>query len=202
MSAPIKNHSSILAIDVASAHPSIALLHECHLIAQLCHKQEKDRNQWLIHAIGQIKKIMRPHAIIVTMGPGNFTALRSSLALAHGLSLAWNIPLYGITTLYALALGAIQKTQTPHQFHILLTLSKSNHCFTQSFQKAPAPFLVKPQGDIIGHHDHAPAHMTVIDCQTPLAEHMAHYLAMQTNTTHLKKDLDVIPLYLKDHYAT
>ena len=41
--------------------------------------------------------------IAVTIGPGSFTGLRAALAFAHGLSLAANIPLVGVTVGEAIA---------------------------------------------------------------------------------------------------
>ncbi|WP_174504231.1 tRNA (adenosine(37)-N6)-threonylcarbamoyltransferase complex dimerization subunit type 1 TsaB [Acidiphilium sp. C61] len=41
--------------------------------------------------------------IAVTIGPGSFTGLRASLALAHGIGLAAGIPVYGVTVGEAMA---------------------------------------------------------------------------------------------------
>ncbi|MDQ6752129.1 MAG: tRNA (adenosine(37)-N6)-threonylcarbamoyltransferase complex dimerization subunit type 1 TsaB [Actinomycetota bacterium] len=43
------------------------------------------------------------HAIVVGVGPGPFTGLRSGIAMARTLSFAWNVPLHGMMSLDALA---------------------------------------------------------------------------------------------------
>lgn len=53
--------------------------------------------------------------IAVTRGPGAFTGLRIGLAAARGLSLASNVPCFGITTTQAIAEAAegLEETRTP-----------------------------------------------------------------------------------------
>ena len=41
--------------------------------------------------------------IAVTIGPGSFTGMRTGLSAAHGLALALNIPVHGVTTFEAVA---------------------------------------------------------------------------------------------------
>jgi tRNA threonylcarbamoyl adenosine modification protein YeaZ len=45
-------------------------------------------------------------AVAVTVGPGSFTGLRAALALAHGLALAANLPVVGVSVAEALAEAA------------------------------------------------------------------------------------------------
>ena len=47
-------------------------------------------------------------AVAITIGPGSFTGIRIAMSAAHGLALAGNIPLIGITTLEAIAFAAVQ----------------------------------------------------------------------------------------------
>ena len=46
-------------------------------------------------------------AIVVGVGPGPFTGLRSGIAMARTLSFAWNVPLHGMMSLDALAWDVI-----------------------------------------------------------------------------------------------
>ena len=43
------------------------------------------------------------HRVAVTVGPGSFTGLRASIALAHGIALAADVPVVGVTVGAALA---------------------------------------------------------------------------------------------------
>ena len=44
-----------------------------------------------------------PDLVAVTVGPGSFTGIRSGLALAHGIGLATNTPVVGVTVGEAMA---------------------------------------------------------------------------------------------------
>ncbi len=64
-------------------------------------------------------------AIITTLGPGTFTGIRIGLSTAKALAMALDIPLYGVSTLQALALRASQ--QCDHDFMVLVETKRQDY---------------------------------------------------------------------------
>lgn len=57
-------------------------------------------------------------AIVVGTGPGPFTGLRAGIAMARTLAFTWNVPLFGLMSLEALAEEVRLSTRTEHGFAI------------------------------------------------------------------------------------
>lgn len=98
----------ILAFDTSAAHCAAALLSGDKIIAEALEPMEKGQSEALLPLL---ERVLAPHAwadlsaIAVGTGPGNFTGVRISVALARGLALGLSIPAIGITRLEALAHG-------------------------------------------------------------------------------------------------
>lgn len=60
-------------------------------------------------------------AIVVGVGPGPFTGLRSGIAMGRTLSFAWNVPLHGAMSLDALAGDVVRGRQRPGQDFVVAT---------------------------------------------------------------------------------
>lgn len=100
-----------LVIDAALARVSVAIWDGEAIIA--CRQIDGARGQ-VARLAGMVQEVctesgLAPAAldlIAVTVGPGSFTGLRAALALAHGIALAADRPVIGVTTAEALAEAA------------------------------------------------------------------------------------------------
>ncbi|WP_187306477.1 tRNA (adenosine(37)-N6)-threonylcarbamoyltransferase complex dimerization subunit type 1 TsaB [Buchnera aphidicola] len=97
----------ILSIDGAFNVCSIALLNNGiqNQISQICNKNHLHILLPLIHQLLNKNniKIQELNLIAFSRGPGNFTSIRIVTNIIQGLSLAYNIPIIGISTLKVIA---------------------------------------------------------------------------------------------------
>ncbi|CAH2600864.1 putative Inactive homolog of metal-dependent proteases, molecular chaperone [Rhodovastum atsumiense] len=98
----------ILGLDAALARCSVAVLADGVLRAERCEdggRGHAGRLPAMTAAVLAESRIAATalDAVAVTVGPGSFTGLRAALALAHGLALAIDRPVIGVTTAEALA---------------------------------------------------------------------------------------------------
>ena len=73
-------------------------------------------------------------AIVTTVGPGAFTGLRIGLSAAKSMGLAVDKPVFGITTLQALALQYVDDKSPTHPLAVILETKREDFYF-QSFDK-------------------------------------------------------------------
>lgn len=101
------NTETLLALDTAHPHNSLALLHQGHLWH---HRDEADAQHSrvilqgidaLLHSAGI--SLSTVDAILLNHGPGSFTGLRIGAGVALGLATAKNLPLLGLSSLEMLA---------------------------------------------------------------------------------------------------
>lgn len=113
----------LLAIDTTDVAASIALRLDADRIEARLLGDGPAQSQRLLQAIEDLLReaglaASSIDAIAVSIGPGAFTGVRLGLAAAQGLALAWNRPLRPVSSLAALALGAL----TPHPDRRVLAL--------------------------------------------------------------------------------
>lgn len=82
-------------------------------------------------------------AVVTTLGPGAFTGLRIGLSAAKALSLALDIPVFGITTTQALALQHAAAGPGANWLGVVIETKRADFYF-QSFSLDAAP-LTEPQ---------------------------------------------------------
>jgi tRNA threonylcarbamoyladenosine biosynthesis protein TsaB len=101
----------MLAIDTATDTAGAALLDGDALVASLSFRARRDVCQRLLPEVERmmVRAGSSPgslSAIAVGRGPGSFTGIRIGVAIAKGLALALDAPIYGISTLAACAYPA------------------------------------------------------------------------------------------------
>lgn len=100
----------ILAFETSAKAASVALLEDGVLLA------ESYQNAGLTHSVtvlSMAENLMKTcgvgaedvDAVAVAMGPGSFTGVRIGIAAAKGFAWGRELPLYGVSTLEAMALG-------------------------------------------------------------------------------------------------
>lgn len=115
----------LLAID-SSAGASVAVLRAGNLVASRRTAATTTHAEVLAPAVGEVlveagldptapgPGVGEPHdqhleAVVVGVGPGPFTGLRSGLVLAHTLAEVWGLPLHGVCSLDSPALRAAEQ---------------------------------------------------------------------------------------------
>ncbi len=122
----------ILAFDTSAAACAAALLSGDRIIADAFEPMEKGQSERLLPLL---EDLLKPHswadltALAVGTGPGNFTGVRISVALARGLALGLNIPAIGVTRLEALAHGLPRPVT-------VIEDARRNEAYFQSFTDA------------------------------------------------------------------
>lgn len=135
-----------LLIDTTGQGCHVGLYHAGKL-QQLSDMQPQSHTRQILPMIHQLLQqsqlpLSSLNGIIYTKGPGSFTGVRVGVSVVQGLSMAWNIPTMGVSTLMALAWQGIASTQ--HQSNVAAVLDArmgqiywGEYCFAQQ-----APVIV------------------------------------------------------------
>src|SRR3979490_2769271 len=107
----------VLAVDTATEACSVALLSGDELICRfaeggLAHAQRVLGMVEAVLAEAQIS-LAQLDGIAASIGPGAFTGVRISVAVAQGLAFGAGLQVVPVTTLEALALQVLQRSQGP-----------------------------------------------------------------------------------------
>ncbi len=98
----------ILAVEAAANVCSVALIEDARLLGELTVNNKKTHSQVLMPMIESLlaqcsMDMDAVDALAVSSGPGSFTGLRIGVASVKGLAYAANKPIYGVSTLEAMA---------------------------------------------------------------------------------------------------
>lgn len=98
----------ILTLDTSTTAGSVALCRGERLLAEILVDSLANHSDRLLQHVQQLLmeqqcELAEIDAFAVTDGPGSFTGLRVGVAAAKGLARACNRPLFGVSTLHALA---------------------------------------------------------------------------------------------------
>jgi tRNA threonylcarbamoyl adenosine modification protein YeaZ len=98
----------ILAFDTSSAACTAALFDGAGVC--LARRDEiigRGHSERLVPMLDELLDGRTPEGILVGVGPGSFTGIRVAIAAAYGLSIGWNAPLSGMSSLALLAAGML-----------------------------------------------------------------------------------------------
>jgi tRNA threonylcarbamoyladenosine biosynthesis protein TsaB len=108
----------IVGIESSSRRGSVALLEDARVIASVEHEQPNSHAERLLPLLEQLlAEAGWPKSSLdrlgVGVGPGSFTGLRAGIALAEGLSVGLDRPLWGVGSLLSMARGALAEHSGP-----------------------------------------------------------------------------------------
>lgn len=106
--------TTILALDSATENCSVALEHKERIFI----RQNADKQQHAACILQMLDEVLHEancsmdevEALVYGQGPGSFTGVRVAVSAAQGLALGQDLPLSGVSSLAALAHGALAKT--------------------------------------------------------------------------------------------
>lgn len=105
----------LLALDTSTEACSVALLHQGNIIAldEVCPQQHSKRVLPMIDGLLAEAgfSLTALDGIVFGRGPGSFTGVRIGVSVAQGLAFGADLPVYGVSTLAAMAQAAVRLYQ-------------------------------------------------------------------------------------------
>lgn len=111
----------LLALETSSTVCSVALYKGAQLLGVAELQIEKSHSSHITIMISQLlencgMELRQLSAVVVSGGPGSYTGLRIGSSTAKGLCYSLDIPLLEVSTLYGLALQAINSVPNPEKY--------------------------------------------------------------------------------------
>jgi tRNA threonylcarbamoyladenosine biosynthesis protein TsaB len=101
----------IVGIDTSSAMTSIAVIDDDDsIVVERSHRDPRRHAEVIGPMLAEVVSAIDPRqvdAVVCGVGPGPYTGLRVGIASAIGLAAAWDVPVYGVCSLDAVAAAAL-----------------------------------------------------------------------------------------------
>ena len=141
---------TILSLDTATNTASVALWRDGHLVGEASH-EATGHSSALLRSVDEVCAAAGVGAaaftaIAVGLGPGSFTGVRIGMATAKGLAYAAQIPLWGASSLAALAYDAFVLTPAA-QVAIAIANARRNEVFVGAFARSATHHAPQPLGE-------------------------------------------------------
>lgn len=137
-----------LAIDT-SAVASAALISaaaghaDAHVAAEFATEDTRSHAEVLVPGVEHlftdaVRQGPELDGILVGVGPGPFTGLRSGIAVARTLAFTWQVPLFGVMSLDAVAWDVLASGQTPETDWIVATDARRKEVYWARYSSTAA----------------------------------------------------------------
>ena len=192
----------ILALEFSSQQRSVAVTDECKPLAHVCTDNHKTSPMVLIHEALTKAEIERSeiNLIAVGIGPGSYTGIRSSIAIAQGWQLGRGTELCAISSAEVLAATA-QANNQKGETHFLIDAQRREyyHCtwnLTEENQTEMTPLSIINASKAAQLKALGPNASGLPHCEPlyPNANSLASLAAEQSNYI---KGSEIEPIYLR-----